>query len=336
MICEKKSYSETQWPTPSFLEQLKKPNNSADWAKNRFNYLHSAQGLGDLIKEHPELVDSTLKSSLLDILKTKNPELDGARMYLRKFLPRELTKELDEQVMQAQSHPSNSDPCAVVNRIADHFSKSLEKGWNLTPDAYYTSENTAPFSLAVNSLVGEFLVEARATGHEIPHLKERLNTLMTQSENKGTKEKSRETKDEILSNLESAGVSKDAIQSAKDFLNKAGDFTESGSEKLPPSGSAIFATINMGRLLNSIQGTDLIENQEEFNKLRARIDDRLKQVVQNRDRLMHEEGAGNSRFATYHFSAAAQSFSKNPKDVGSASNLATAILAEERKINLNQ
>jgi hypothetical protein len=348
LLLEVLARAKTPEALSSFVDVLEEPIDPKRWQKDRFDYLHSAQGVGSILTENPD-IDPKTKQRIADLLKTKNAGFDGARTYLRKFLPSNLLRKMEPQIIQAQRDPSNVDPCQVACRIATHFSEKAVGKWKVEPDSYYhSSEGPNAFALAVNSLVAEFLVKANGQGCSVPRLKDHLDTLLTQA-TEGRKKKDAEEvspgseheNSDLLRNIKDAGADTDTLSRVSAFLSSTGKFAQQNSSHLPRNGAAVFSVIHLGRLLNTLDGIGLVDNTALMSELKSQVSDHLTKMIQQRNNITTEERddggdtTNNSRFTTYHLSAALLGFPE-PSLNSAGKKLGVSLLTDERDKNLKR
>ena len=91
-----------------------------------------AERLSKAIKDDPGLLTPQLRQEIAEILLSKDPNLAKTQNTLRRGLPENLTRQLDQEVTQKRLDPSNSDPCQVTCRIAAELEKKLNRS-QVTP-----------------------------------------------------------------------------------------------------------------------------------------------------------------------------------------------------------
>lgn len=283
------------------LEELKKPLNIDVPETNRTRYSRSAEALGSAIKENPKMLTQALRKDLLGILSSKDAKFTAAQNDLNKSLPRELLQEFDQEITQSRVHPSNMDPCKVLCRVATSLSKKLNDSLSIKPDAFLnTPEAKNSFSLAVRSLMGEFLLKASQSGCEIPDIQSKVSKLMNEAIEyaKGDAKETASTKAAVRESLKTFRGSKDALKRALDFNERVSNIDENG---LPTNSSTLYFYLQSQRAAEALRNSGFEFDPKALEELQKKIEEHLGRVTDARSELMH--GEGGSLLTTYALAA---------------------------------
>jgi hypothetical protein len=220
-------------------------------------------------------------------------------------LPIELTQALDKEVMEERIHPSNTDSCVVMCRVAKELSGKVTDSLSVPSDMYLESnEAKGSFSFAVRSLMGEFLLKANQTGCEIPGIEGKLDKLMNEANElakKGEGNGDSNRLDETREAIQASGASGTAIESALAFLNKTQSSPNTDSKGLPTNSATLYFYLQTQRAAEALKKSGAKTDPKIMEELEKRIEENLSKITDARSELLR--GEGGSLVTTYALAA---------------------------------
>jgi len=276
------------------LEVLRKPQEVDVPEAYRKQYAESAKALSELLKKNPEMLTDPVKLQIQSLLISRNPGHKAAQNDLNRYLNPELIAEFDKNVTQARLHSSNLNPCEVMCRTARRLSEQVGESLIMKEDAYLeNSDSRESFSMAVRSLMGEFLIKAHQLGCKIDQIEQRANQLLTDihQAQKDKKPSEGDARDEALREALTGWADQSAAQKAIDFFKRSAGSSNWDSQGLPTQSAALFYLIHTYRFSRALDKGGFEQDKKQLGILHRQIETRLKKVVDSREELLGEQGA---------------------------------------------
>jgi len=284
------------------IEELKKPLDPEVPEANRLNYTRLAEAFASALKENPAVMTNHLRAEILSLLASKEPKLTAAQNDLNKFLPKEIISPLDKEITTQRLHPSNTDSCLVMCRIAHALSEKINESFAIPADKYlWTNDAKSSFGFAVRGLMGEFLLKANQAGCEIPGIDNKVNKLMAEAKefainNEGKKGR-RETEETRRALLES-GLAEVDVMRALEFVNKNEPLTNIDSKGLPTNSATLYFYLQTQRAVETLKQAGAKTDSKSLDEIQKRIEDHLIKITDARSELLHsDEGSVVTTYA---------------------------------------
>jgi len=277
-----------------FWEELKKPLDLEVPEAGRSKYARVAKAFSEAIKEDPSLMTPEMREKLREFLASKNPAFTTAQNDLNKFLPPELTQALDREVTQDRIHPSNTDPCTVMCRVAKSLAAKIGDNFEVQADKYLGSEDAkSSFGFAIRSLMGEFLLKANQSGCQIEGIQDKVSALMSEAGKmaKGEQKKGTPNDKELTQEvLKSLSGDSGAVERALAFLNKTSSSQNINEQGLPTNSATLYFYLQTQRAIEALKQSGVETNSRATAELQKRIEEHLSKITNARAELIHGEG----------------------------------------------
>jgi hypothetical protein len=315
------------------VEELKKPLDPEVPEVRRPKYARLAQALATAIKDDPKILDAKLRQDIRELLASRDPKLTAAQNDLNRYLPSELTQALDQEVMEDRIHPSNTDSCVVMCRVAKELSGKITDSLSVPSDKYLGSnEAKGSFSFAVRSLMGEFLLKANQTGCEIPGIEGKLDKLMKEANElskKGEGKEDAKQRDDVREAIQASGASGTAIKSALAFLNKTQSSPNTDAKGLPTNSATLYFYLQTQRAAEALKLSGATTDPKIMEELERRIEENLSKIMDARSELLR--GEGGSLVTTYALAAIGASLPAGSKTQMQVAHIFSALREDFKK-----
>ncbi|MFM8269943.1 MAG: hypothetical protein ACKN9V_07115 [Pseudomonadota bacterium] len=308
--------------------ELKKPLDPEVPDAYRPNYAKVAEAFALAIRENPKLLNFELRRELFELLSSKDARFTAAQNDLNKFLPPNLVKAFDKKVTQSRLHPSNTDPCKVMCRVAENLSEKISNSLHVKPDAYLATLNSkSSFSLAVRSLMGEFLLKAKMGGCDLQEIESKVSAIVNEASDFAKADAYQPiTKGATREALKTVKGSRDAIRKALAFVDRVENLDENG---LPTNGATLYFYLQAKRSSDALRNSSYAGDTEALKALDEKIEEHLNKVVDARSSLF--EGDGGSLITTYALAAIGASMPKDSQIQKRIAEILSDVRMEFRK-----